>query len=225
MLHSDGGFTKFPNYLRDAPWRSYPNTVTVYFYLRMNANHFETSWNNTPLKPGELITGRKRIAEETGLSEQNVKTALNHLKSAGDITIRPTNKFSIISFTDMENWGVSDNSVTSEIASFSTSNQPTTSQQPTTEKYYNTKRYGENEREAPRSSPPSLDDVKTFFAQNNAQSSQAEHFFDYYEAIGWVMGGRPVVNWQAAARRWIARDANGEYEPYAGLPVYGSWDS
>ena len=53
------------------------------------------------LQPGDFIFGRKMAAKETGLSEQNIRTCLVFLKKVNNLTIKPTNKFSIISIV---NW-------------------------------------------------------------------------------------------------------------------------
>ncbi len=53
--------------------------------------------------------------------------------------------------------------------------------------------------------PPSLDEVKKFFLENGF-TSDAEAFFDYYEANGWTQGNRkPLKKWEAAARQWERR--------------------
>lgn len=60
-------------------------------------------------------------------------------------------------------------------------------------------------------SPPSLDEVRDFFSKGNFTSDPAA-FFDHYEANGWVQrGGKPIKNWQAAARQWERRQA--EFAP------------
>jgi hypothetical protein len=53
------------------------------------------------LKPGQLVFGRKKAAEETGLSEQNVRTFLKYLKKSKSISVEPTPEFSIVTIT---NW-------------------------------------------------------------------------------------------------------------------------
>lgn len=59
--------------------------------------------------------------------------------------------------------------------------------------------------------PPSLDEVRDFFSKGNFTSDPAA-FFDHYEANGWVQrGGKPIKNWQAAARQWERRQA--EFAP------------
>ena len=53
------------------------------------------------LKPGQIATGRKKIAQCTDLSENKVYRALTVLKSLGNIEIKATNKYSIIT---VSNW-------------------------------------------------------------------------------------------------------------------------
>jgi hypothetical protein len=48
---------------------------------------------------------------------------------------------------------------------------------------------------------PSLEEVEAYFKEKGIPVSH-ERFFDYYESIGWKVGGKPMQNWKAAARRW-----------------------
>lgn len=64
----------------------YPNRLSVFIYLLLNAvrepvtRHFDGK--EITLKPGELITGRRKIAETTGMSEDAVERALKALEAA-----------------------------------------------------------------------------------------------------------------------------------------------
>ena len=74
------------------------------------------------LEPGQFVFGRKAAAGETGLSERNIRTCLQLLKNTQNLTIKPTNKFSIISIvnwssyqqTDEQNDQQNDQQVTSK---------------------------------------------------------------------------------------------------------------
>lgn len=55
-----------------------------------------------PLKPGQFVFGRKKAAAETKLSEQSCRTCLNWLKNAEKLTIKATNKYTVITVV---NWG------------------------------------------------------------------------------------------------------------------------
>lgn len=201
MLRADSGFTIFPNALREVPWRNKPKTVAVYFWLRMHANHFRVGWDNVELAPGELVMGRASLAVQTGLTQNEVRTALDHLKSTGYITIKSTNKFSIISFTDKENWRTEHISSTSEFTSNTASRAPAEHQQTTTERNLETKKRGDC---APAN--PSFSEAEAFFLQRGATAEQAENFFDYYEGVGWMSGKTPIRSWEALARKWIRGD-------------------
>ena len=56
------------------------------------------------LKPGQIATGRKKIAQCTDLSENKVYRALTALKSLGNIEIKSTNKYSIITVVNWDKY-------------------------------------------------------------------------------------------------------------------------
>ncbi len=51
---------------------------------------------------------------------------------------------------------------------------------------------------------PTIENVKTFFQDNNFPELEADKFFNYFSSNGWLVGGKtPMVNWQAAAKNWM----------------------
>lgn len=56
------------------------------------------------LKPGQIATGRKKIAQCTDLNETKVYRALTALKSLGNIEIKATNKYSIITVVNWDKY-------------------------------------------------------------------------------------------------------------------------
>ena len=51
---------------------------------------------------------------------------------------------------------------------------------------------------------PNLNEIKTYFLENNFPEQEAQKFFNYFKSVGWLVGGKtPMVNWQAAAQNWI----------------------
>jgi len=53
--------------------------------------------------------------------------------------------------------------------------------------------------------PPSLEEVLEFFKIQKFELEEAEPFFLYYQANGWLVGKAKMKNWQAAAKNWILR--------------------
>ena len=51
---------------------------------------------------------------------------------------------------------------------------------------------------------PILENVISFFQENNHSQIEAEKFFNYFESNGWLVGGKTKMkNWKAAAKNWM----------------------
>lgn len=77
-------------------WYTSPNTAFLFIHLLLNANHEDNRWRGIEVKAGEIISGLPSLSKATGLSTQSLRTSLNHLKSTGEVTVKSTNKYSII---------------------------------------------------------------------------------------------------------------------------------
>ena len=56
---------------------------------------------------------------------------------------------------------------------------------------------------------PVLEEVKTYFLENNFPEQEAQKFYNYFSSVGWLVGGKtPMVDWQAAAQNWIINSIN-----------------
>ncbi|MCK3686163.1 hypothetical protein [Maribellus sp. YY47] len=80
----------------DWEWYTEPNTFRVFTHLLLQANFEPQKWKGIDLLPGQLIIGRKQLADELKLSERQIRTSLNRLKSTNELTIKTTNRFSIV---------------------------------------------------------------------------------------------------------------------------------
>jgi uncharacterized protein YdaU (DUF1376 family) len=56
---------------------------------------------------------------------------------------------------------------------------------------------------------PSVDEVVVFFRNKGSTVEEAESFWEYYGARGWMMGVTRMRDWHAAARKWIKTKFNG----------------
>ncbi|WP_217602346.1 hypothetical protein [Chitinophaga sp. GbtcB8] len=55
--------------------------------------------------------------------------------------------------------------------------------------------------------PPAQEQVLLYFQQVSYPEQEAFKFFAHYQANGWMLGGRtPIVNWQAAADKWMRNE-------------------
>lgn len=113
-------------------WLSNPNTFYVFMRLLFKASYKDGRWEGVDIKKGQLITGRKALSVELNLSEQQIRTCLDKLQKTGYITIKSTNKYSIITICDYGSWKCEDELINQQNNQQSTSNQPAINQQITT---------------------------------------------------------------------------------------------
>ena len=132
------GYIKLHRKFRKWGWYDDANTMRVFLHLLLGARWSDTEYRGEKLKAGDVIFGRKRFAKDLGLSEQNVRTAIEHLLKTGEIsTSKVTNKFTIF---HVENWELYQGQ--DEDANQQT-NQRLTNDQPTTNHIQESKEYKE----------------------------------------------------------------------------------
>lgn len=132
------GFIKLHRKILEWEWANDPATFCLFAHLLLKANFENKKWRGVEIRRGELITGRSELAKTTGLSEQQVRTALERLKSTSEITIKTTNRFSIINLTNYGLYQENQNEINQQNNQLpnqqTTNNQPTNNQQSTTTK-------------------------------------------------------------------------------------------
>ena len=115
-------------------WYGKPEMVALFLHLLLHANHKDRLWRNLHVLRGQLVVGRKELAEKTGISEQTIRTCLKRLKSTNEITIKATSHYSVITLVNWELYQGEDEETTSQPTSTLTNHQPATNQQLTTPK-------------------------------------------------------------------------------------------
>lgn len=199
------GFVVLHRSLLSWGWHADPSTGWLFVNLIMMANCAPVEWKGIKIERGQLVTGRKALAEQTGLSEQSIRTALNHLKSTGEITIESTNKYSLITLVNYRKFQDIPETSTNKPTSKLTSNQPATNQQLTTREQGKQREQGSNMR-AKRFTPPTVDDVRAY-CEERGNHVDAQRFVDFYTANGWKVGKNSMQDWKAAVRTWERSDA------------------
>ena len=96
----DFGFIKLHRKIKNWDWIDEPNTFCLFIHLLLNANFEDKKWRGINIKRGEFLTSLSKLSKITGLSMQQVRTALNKLKSTQEITIQSTKLNTFIKLTN-----------------------------------------------------------------------------------------------------------------------------
>lgn len=92
-------------------WRWYTERGMrhLFEHLILTANFKDGMWHGINVKRGQLITTRCRLSRETGLTEKEVRTGLERLQRTGEIIIKATNQYSLITICNYDTYQGQDN--------------------------------------------------------------------------------------------------------------------
>ena len=92
------GDTWIPLYRKILSWEWYHDSHMVHLMVHLiaKANHEETRYKGQLIKRGQHMTGFRKLAAETGMSVQKIRTCIKRLKSTQEITHQSTHHGSII---------------------------------------------------------------------------------------------------------------------------------
>lgn len=85
-------------------WEWYKDSKMVHLFIHLlcSANFTDGRFKGVEIKRGQLVTGLKSLAYNTGISIQSLRTCLERLKSTSEITIKSTSEYSIITICKYE---------------------------------------------------------------------------------------------------------------------------
>lgn len=90
-------FIKLDRNIQNWRWYQCPNTFRVFVHILLNANVETHDFMNTTIHRGEMATSYAKLGDALNLTGQQVRTAISHLKSTEEITVKQHSKFLIIS--------------------------------------------------------------------------------------------------------------------------------
>ena len=184
-MNNQQGWIKLHRQILEWEWYSDNNCFRLFLHLLLKANHKEKRFKGIELKVGSIVTSRDLLARETGLSSQQIRTALTKLISTNEITSVTSSQGTIIQIVSYEKYQVSTSEITNE--------QPTSNQQSTT---------NNNVKNEKKFIIPTFNDVLEYCMQNNLDVDGYK-FINFYESKGWMVGKNKMKDWKAAIRTWV----------------------
>ena len=98
------GYIKLYRKMTKWGWYKDNNTKCVFLHLLFMACYEPYYTAGMYLQPGQIVTTFREISEQTGISVQSVRTAINRLKSTNEITIFSTPKNSLITVNNYSDY-------------------------------------------------------------------------------------------------------------------------
>lgn len=130
-MHSNG-FIKINRKILGWRWYQNVNTFKLFIHILLTANIKDKEWQGELIKRGELVTSLNSLVQQTGLTVQQTRKAIENLIATNEITKRTTNKYTVISVINYEKYQTFNKQNNNQI----TNKQQTNNKQATTTKEY-----------------------------------------------------------------------------------------
>lgn len=149
-------YVKISRKILEWEWYKDVNTKVVFFHILLKANWKNGRFQGMEIPRGSFATSYQSLAEETGLTVMNVRTAIKHLKLTQEITVSQHSKFSVITVKNYDAYQTANKVANNQL----TGNQQATNRQLTTieegkkerQEEYNKSPKGDYESRTPESS-------------------------------------------------------------------------
>jgi len=126
------GWIKLFRKVLDSGWLRNHKLWVFWSYCLLKASHKDHSqlvgFTQVELRSGQFVFGRKQASIDLNMTQQSIRTCLKNLKKAGNLTIKSTNKYSIVTICNWEFY--QNDQLAIQPAKQQASNQQVTSKQP-----------------------------------------------------------------------------------------------
>ena len=157
------GFILLFRQITEWEWYQNPNTFRLFVHCLLMANFTDGRFEGEEIKRGQFVTSLPSLSKQTKLSIQQVRTALDHLKSTGEITDRIYPKYRVITVVKYNDYQQDNRQNNSQ----STGNQQASNSQSTG----NQQQYNNNNKETMEKG----NNLLPLMGDDEAQQIQGDH--------------------------------------------------
>lgn len=103
-----GNYIKIDRKILEWEWYSNINTCRLFIHMLLKANWKDGKFEGKVVPRGSFISSYPTLERETQLTNREIRTAIEHLKTTGELTVQKTNRYSIFTINNYNLYQVSD---------------------------------------------------------------------------------------------------------------------
>jgi DNA-binding transcriptional MocR family regulator len=198
------GWVKIHRQIKDKAYYKDSEFIHLWIHLILCANHCNGEYLNgyeiIKLKKGQFVTGRKKLSQETGISESKIERILKVFESEQQIEQQTNSRSRLISILSWDKYQQTE--------------QQTDSKRTATEQQVNTNNNDNNYKNEKKDSKPRkimFEDSELFdkfkFKDNFPEWSKEKLTHYYDAALRYSIEGNKYVSWKLAIQTWERKDA------------------
>ena len=149
---------------------------------------------------GSFVSSIPKMSDETSLTRREIRTAISHLKSTGEVTCKSYAKYTVFTVKNYCEYQQSDLQNDRQATGKRHSNDMLTT---TIEEYKEGKNNKKEDTNVSKKKfvPPTVEEVRAYCQERN-NSVDPQTFVDFYSCKGWMVGKNHMKDWKAAVRTW-----------------------
>lgn len=92
---NDGNYIKINRSILEWEWYKNINTKILFLHMLLKANWKDYKFEGKEINRGSFVSSISNLAFETSLTEREIRTAISHLKTTGEVTSKGHNKYTV----------------------------------------------------------------------------------------------------------------------------------
>lgn len=101
---NENGFIKLHRSMLEWGWYKDPYVKSLFVHLLLRANYKDLNFEDKVIKRGQLVTSLRSLSNDLGMSDKTVRRCLDKLKKTKEIKVKSTNKYTLITICNYEQY-------------------------------------------------------------------------------------------------------------------------
>lgn len=111
----DGNYIKLNRGILEWEWYHNINTCRLFLHMLLKANWKDGKFEGKTIPRGSFVSSITKLSLETDLTPREVRTALEHLKTTGELTVKSYNKYSVFTVNNYCSYQINDTQNDSQV--------------------------------------------------------------------------------------------------------------
>lgn len=181
--------------------------LALWVYLLLQATHKQMDvvfgGNRFTLQPGQLLTGRTKLVEETGINRSKIERILKTFENEQQIEQQTSTKNRVITILSWHKYQFSEQQNEQQVSN----KRATSEQQVSTNNNVITKECNKEIKKSRVAKLPTVEDFISYSTEQGFKHIDPSHIWHYYNSRNWLKAnGKKVVNWKNTLRDWEERE-------------------
>ncbi|WP_313181224.1 hypothetical protein [Lacrimispora sp.] len=123
---TEGGFIKIDRKILEWEWYKKSNTKDLFLHMLWKANWKDGKFQGIDIPRGSFVSSYPKLSDELGITVNKIRTAIGHLQSTGEITVKAYTKFSVFTVNNYCSYQDTNSQTTGNITDNSQTNNSQT---------------------------------------------------------------------------------------------------